>query len=62
MQIKVTYEPNQLSRTDVFTPADFGLSDEDWELMSDDDKRSLLTDAVEHEPPYWAVNYITENH
>lgn len=61
MQIKVTYEPNQSSRTEVFTPTDFGLSDEDWNLMDEDDKRSLLIEAVEHEPPYWTVNYITEN-
>jgi len=58
--IKVTYTPNQTSRSEVFNYSDFGLSREEWMALSDDDKTIMLNDGVEHEPPYWTVDYFTE--
>jgi hypothetical protein len=58
--IKVKYTPNQESRSETFNYSDFGLSREEWIALSEDDKRSMLNEWVEHEPPYWTVDYFTE--
>ena len=61
MKIKVKYTPNQSSRSDVYNIEDYGITTEEWMNMDEDQKRIFLSDLVEHEPPYWAVDYFTEN-
>ena len=58
--IKVKYTPNQTSRSDSFNYSDFGLSREEWMELSDDEKIEMLNNGMEHEPPYWTVDYFTE--
>ena len=58
--IKVTYTPNQTSTSRTFDYSDFGMSYEEWMALSDDEKREILNDSMEHEPPYWTVDYFTE--
>jgi len=58
--IKVTYTPNQTSTSRTLDYSDFGMSYEEWMALSDDEKREMLNDGMEHEPPYWTVDYFTE--
>lgn len=61
MKVKVKYEASETQRTDTFdVEQDFGLTIEQWNEMTDDSKRELLMDSVEHEPPYWAVEKFEE--
>lgn len=58
--IKVKYTPSQSSRHDTFNIEDYGISMAEWEVLANDEKERFLRDFVEHEPPYWTVDYFTE--
>jgi len=58
--IKVKYIPNQTSRSETFNYSDFGFSQEEWMALNDDEKIEMLNEGMEHEPPYWTVDYFTE--
>ena len=60
MRVKVKYEPSQSSRSDVYDIENYGITVDEWMDMDEDDKRTFLRDMVEHEPPYWTVDYFTE--
>ena len=60
MKITVKYDVSQHTRTDTYDVSDFGLSDEEWNDMSDDEKNIVLMDMVENDRPYWTVDSINE--
>lgn len=61
MKVKVKYEASETQRNDTFdVEQDFGFTIEQWNKMSDEKKREILMEAVEHEPPYWSVDIFEE--
>lgn len=56
MKIQVKYEASSTTNYESFDTEDyFGYTDEQWNELSEDEKNSLLMEAVENNQPYWMV-------
>ena len=61
MKIEVKYEASSTTNYETFDTEDyFGYTDEQWNELSEDDRNSLLMEAVENNPPYWMVSRVTK--
>lgn len=60
MKIEVKYEASYTTKYETFdTKEQFGLTDDEWNELSEDEKNSLLMEAVENNQPYWMVERVT---
>lgn len=56
MKILLKLEASETQKSVEFDNNDVLLSDEDWELMSDEEKAAVINDYVEgFDHPYWEV-------
>ena len=60
MKIEVKYEVSQSTDYDTFDLSDLGLTEEEWNVMSEDERNELLMDA-KTEQPYWTVSSYETN-
>jgi len=61
MKIKVRFEVSQNFTTETFDIEDLGLTIEEWQKKSEDEKREILMDCMDlSSQPYWMVDTYSE--
>lgn len=62
MKIIVKCDVSEDKGTVTFTPSDFSLSNEEWDMLSPDEKRDYIIEGLDAEPsqPYWVLNTFKE--
>lgn len=60
MKIKVRYVASPIERSGDIDLSELGITEDEWNLLSTDEKEEKLTDAVEHDTPSWFVANFEE--
>jgi hypothetical protein len=61
MKIKVRYEVSKNFTTETFDIEDLGLTIEEWQKKSENEKREILMDCMDlSSQPYWIVDNYSE--
>ena len=60
MKIKVKYSASASEKFDTWDMDDLGVTIDQWNGMTEDERNQVLMAAAESEQPYWAVDKYEE--